>query len=451
SFQGKNSIYLQKRISVIDKACLVLGQGILTRKQFLKNGFYLQIYRSAIEKWGQGISKRNQFVKNSFYLQKCRSAIDKAAGEVWNNLRVNMCCFAQLHYDGYQFNTNKKILIAIIANFSKDDIDLTTYFEEITSCSKNITDIHGNLEPVSLKEGDSFNNFDEAELHVHRFAEFKGFKHAGSFKPKNTRKSIFVTIFNDEHNHDLSPKALSFEKNKQFTEELQKEIEFLVARCHLEATIVRQDSCWFVEVTWEEETNTLTNLFWMSPEQILLWCEFGEATGHNNTAGTNRYNMPLSLFVAQDDNMQSRIVTQAFVSNKTTGTYQWVLQMSKKATGNKYPHVFVTDTDPAMERAITLEYPKTQHLFCIWHVKQNVKKMLYSKLGDSFDEFYNKFWQCRNADMSNGFEYYWNQLVNYPTANPYLERYLYERQLSWARKVLMERSKEEQKRKQFEE
>ncbi|CAG8843230.1 22550_t:CDS:2, partial [Racocetra persica] len=105
----------------------------------------------------------------------------------------------------------------------------------------------------------------------------------------------------------------------------------------------QEDSRWFIEITWEDETNTLTNLFWMSPEQILLWYEFGESIGHDNTASTNRYNMPLSLFVAQDDNMQSRIIAQALVSNETAETYQWVLQMTKKATNNRYPNVFVTD------------------------------------------------------------------------------------------------------------
>ncbi|CAG8840400.1 17600_t:CDS:1, partial [Racocetra persica] len=25
----------------------------------------------------------------------------------------------------------------------------------------------------------------------------------------------------------------------------------------------REDSRWFIEITWEDETNTLTNLFWM--------------------------------------------------------------------------------------------------------------------------------------------------------------------------------------------
>ncbi|CAG8534661.1 25020_t:CDS:2 [Cetraspora pellucida] len=61
--------------------------------------------------------------------------------------------------------------------------------------------------------------------------------------------------------------------------------------------------------------------------------------------------MPLSLFVVQDDNMQSRIVAQAFVCNETTETYQWVLKMTKKATNNRCPHMFVTNGDLAIEYA----------------------------------------------------------------------------------------------------
>ncbi|CAG8839051.1 16143_t:CDS:2, partial [Racocetra persica] len=91
-----------------------------------------------------------------------------------------------------------------------------------------------------------------------------------------------------------------------------------------------------------------------------------------------------------------------------------------------------------MEQAVVLEYPEIQHLFCIWHVKKNIKKILRSKLGGSFDEFYSKFWQYRNADTLHGFEYYWGQLISFPNTRLYFERYLYER---WFSEVL--RSKNE--------
>ncbi|CAG8463252.1 451_t:CDS:1 [Cetraspora pellucida] len=156
-------------------------------------------------------------------------------------------------------------------DFNKDDINLTMYFEKITYCSEDINDTCNNPKLVFLKEGDSFDNFDNAEFHIHQFAEYKGFmvrlghvkivdtaenskvvrkrtilcKHSGIYKPKNTRKAstsariscpwhinhscplknnfnfcVFVTTLDDNHNHDLSLKAIRFEKNKQFTEEM---------------------------------------------------------------------------------------------------------------------------------------------------------------------------------------------------------------------------------------
>lgn len=112
----------------------------------------------------------------------------------------------------------------------------------------------------------------------------------------------------------------------------------------------------------------------MSPEQIIMWYEFGESIGHDNTARTNRYHMPLSLFVVQDNNMKSRIVAQALISDETTDSYRWVLSMTKKATQERTPNVFITDGDSAMKNAIILEYPVTHHILCIWHLKENIKK-----------------------------------------------------------------------------
>ena len=61
-------------------------------------------------------------------------------------------------------------------DFNEDDnIDLTTYFEGITYCNEDLNNIHNNPEPVPLKEGDSFNTFEEAELYVRRFAEYNGY------------------------------------------------------------------------------------------------------------------------------------------------------------------------------------------------------------------------------------------------------------------------------------
>ncbi|CAG8769067.1 18440_t:CDS:2, partial [Racocetra persica] len=229
------------------------------------------------------------------------------------------------------------------------------YFEETSRCSEDISNIYSNAETVSLRDGDSFKNFEEAEAHIWHFAKHKGFKvqlghlktvnmaenkkatrkptilykHLGLFKPKNSARQSTSTCIICPWHINLS-RPLRDNSGFRFTEEMRQEVEFLVTKCQLGATMVQcilkkkfSSHLLFSKDLYikiqryqpsnnEDETNILTNLFWMSPEQILLWYEFGESIGHDNTVGTNRYNMLLSLFVAQDDNMQSCIITQAF-------------------------------------------------------------------------------------------------------------------------------------------
>ncbi|CAG8794952.1 11347_t:CDS:2, partial [Gigaspora rosea] len=71
-----------------------------------------------------------------------------------------------------------------------------------------------------------------------------------------------------------------------------------------------------------------------------------------------------------------------------------------KATRGYMPGVIITDGDPAMYRVVLIELPTTRHLFCIWHIKENLKKMLSAKLGAEFDSFYSAFWKCRNSNTN---------------------------------------------------
>jgi hypothetical protein len=60
----------------------------------------------------------------------------------------------------------------------------------------------------------------------------------------------------------------------------------------------------------------------MSPAQIALWLEYHDVILNDNIAKTNRYNMPLSLFLAVDNNTRSRLVAQALVSDEMTDSYK---------------------------------------------------------------------------------------------------------------------------------
>ncbi|CAG8493876.1 13444_t:CDS:2, partial [Gigaspora rosea] len=83
------------------------------------------------------------------------------------------------------------------------------------------------------------------------------------------------------------------------------------------------------------------------------------------------------------------------------------------------------------------------------------------KLGSSFNNFYSTFWRCRNANTLELFYHYWEELfTKYPSANQYLQKQLYERRRSWARRFVTTlftlgiestSSEETQKQRQYEE
>jgi hypothetical protein len=171
----------------------------------------------------------------------------------------------------------------------------------------------------------------------------------------------------------------------------------------------------------------------MSPAQITLWLEYHDVILNDNTAKTNRYQMPLSLFLVVDNNTKSRLVAQALVSDETVESYKWILECTKNATMTE-PLVFVTDADPAMDAAIAQIYETTYSVHCIYHISENLPKNVKSKLGDQYENFVQSFFSCRNSLSEELFYGRWSKLIEkYPSIKDYLMRALYPSRQAWAR------------------
>src|SRR5438270_13538106 len=117
----------------------------------------------------------------------------------------------------------------------------------------------------------------------------------------------------------------------------------------------------------------------MSPSQIALWLEYHDVVLNDNTAKTNRYNMPLSLFLIVDNNTKSRLVAQSLVSDETVKTYKWILECTKKATITE-PMVFVTDADPAMDAAVVQIYDTAYRYIVFFILVKTYQKILKPSL-----------------------------------------------------------------------
>jgi hypothetical protein len=141
------------------------------------------------------------------------------------------------------------------------------------------------------------------------------------------------------------------------------------------------------------DSDRLCGIFWMTTNQILLWSRYSDVILHDNTSRTNKYNYPLSLFIFVDNDGKSRLGAQAFLNNETQETYEWILQQTLEATEIE-PKVIITDIDPAMNAACQTIYKNTYHIYCIWHMAQNLPKRLKNKLGTAdFKTFVHEFWK----------------------------------------------------------
>ncbi len=143
--------------------------------------------------------------------------------------------------------------------------------------------------------------------------------------------------------------------------------------------------------------------------------------------------MPLSLFLAINNNTRSRLIAQALISDEITESYKWILECTKKATMTELL-VFVTDTDLVADAAIGQIYLTTYLIYCIFHISENLPKHLKSKFCNQYDSFVHNFFICRNNVCEELFYQKWASLIKkYPSVKDYLMRALYLSRQAWAR------------------
>lgn len=200
----------------------------------------------------------------------------------------------------------------------------------------------------------------------------------------------------------------------------------------------RKDDNWFVRSAVDKH-GRLQRLFWMNPIQKNLYHRYHDVVLNDSTFSTNRFKMPLNVFVVVDTDGKTRLVGCALVTTETTGDYIWILRQLMEATNEQKPGVVMIDAEAAMEAACRTVLPDTRIVRCIWHLTaQNLPRNLSSRLGkDNFPLFKKAFWIARNTITEREFEIQWDRLVERFGDNPEVTSYLTRlkgscRQWAWA-------------------
>ena len=293
---------------------------------------------------------------------------------------------------------------------------------------------------------------------------------------------VTVTSFKNEHNHEISIDTVNFATSyKSFSEEIMEQIEFYVVHGRCDAGTIRNllqpkypdrvfltqdlgnaiqrikrekglnlgdaasllmkllelqanDPAWFVKPLIDDTSNRLIGIFWMSPEQRERWSKFYDVIIHDNTARTNKYNYPLSLFILIDNYNKSRLAAQAFLQDERQESYEWLFRSCLEACEIP-PLTLVTDGDPAVLSAISIVFPKTRHIQCLYHIYQNLPKNLRSCLGSSlYQEFLKDFKLIQRSHCESVFEQRSQGIVEkYEAGRKYITTMLLNRKHTWVK------------------
>jgi zinc finger SWIM domain-containing protein 3 len=121
----------------------------------------------------------------------------------------------------------------------------------------------------------------------------------------------------------------------------------------------------------------VNGLFWSDSQCQLDYEAFGDVVIFDSTYQTNLYNMTFVPFIGLNHHRSTVIFGCEIISHETSESYVWMLQTFSEAMSQKHLISVITDGDLAIQKAIRVVWPNSNHRLCIWHIKQNIFRNLH--------------------------------------------------------------------------
>ncbi|XP_071720386.1 protein FAR1-RELATED SEQUENCE 4-like [Rutidosis leptorrhynchoides] len=167
----------------------------------------------------------------------------------------------------------------------------------------------------------------------------------------------------------------------------------------------------FYSVDLNEE-NQLRNVFWVDAKGIDDYKNFCDVVSLDTTYFTNKYKIPLVLFIGVNQHCQPTLLGCALIADETVATFAWLFHTWYLAMGKRAPNVIVSDQSNSIEAALISVLPRTRHCYGLWNVLENVSRQL-DYLNPWHDTFMAKFNKCiYKSCTEEEFDKRWMKLVN---------------------------------------
>ncbi|KAL1178697.1 hypothetical protein V6Z11_A03G112300 [Gossypium hirsutum] len=180
-----------------------------------------------------------------------------------------------------------------------------------------------------------------------------------------------IHSFVKEHNHELLPAQAVSEQTRRMYAAMARQF----AEYKNVVGLKNDPKNPFDKVDLGEDQR-LKSLFWVDSKSRHDYSYFCDAVSFDTTYVTNKYKMPLALFIGVNHHYQCIPLGCALVSDESAATFSWLMQTWLKAMGGQSPRVLITNQDRTLKSVVAEIFPNTLHCFFLWHVLGKVSENL---------------------------------------------------------------------------
>lgn len=181
------------------------------------------------------------------------------------------------------------------------------------------------------------------------------------------------------------------------------------------------------------EEHRLRNIFWVNSKGVEDYTKFGDVVSIDTSYFTNKYKIPLVLFIGVNRHIQPTLFGCALIADDTVFTFVWLIQTWFIAMGERAPQLILSDQDNALKAAVAEVLPGTRHCFSLWHILDKIPRQLeYPSLWH--DDFMVKFHKCifRSWTEAEFEKRWWKLLERFNLREVEWVQLLYQDRLLWA-------------------
>jgi hypothetical protein len=91
-----------------------------------------------------------------------------------------------------------------------------------------------------------------------------------------------------------------------------------------------------------DEEKRIKNIFWSNASCRAAYADFGDCITFDTTYRSNKYHLPLAVFVGVNNHLQSTIFGVALMGDESIDSFKWVFSTFLNCMGGKQPICILT-------------------------------------------------------------------------------------------------------------